>query len=115
MILSRMNSKLKKKRIVSFFLMTILFGIVSTILWLIPMPAINVYLKAETTSADITSKVVFKFDVDEVYDGSSEQSAYPENYVASIRFDPLNEKAKALSITVPGEKSGLKELRAFSD
>ena len=43
--------------------MTILFGIVSTILWLIPMPAINVYLKAETTSADITSKVVFKFDV----------------------------------------------------
>lgn len=112
MILSRMNSKLKKKRIVSFFLMTILFGIVSTILWLIPMPAINVYLKAETTSADITSKVVFKFDVDEVYDGSSEQSAYPENYVASIRFDPLNEKAKALSITVPGEKSGLKELRA---
>ena len=35
-----------------------------------------------------------------------------ENYVASIRFDPLNEKAKALSITVPGEKSGLKELRA---
>ena len=35
-----------------------------------------------------------------------------KNYVASIRFDPLNEKAKALSITVPGEKSGLKELRA---